>query len=341
MVLATSVGDELTVLLTARLCCGGPRSCRQNSLSTCLRVQYRSLLSSSAEYEKCNGRSRTGILSARDACAWFTCRLREGAEEPHRPVFHAPLILAHGEEVEQMSRWKIALSGSGIDLDMLLLLSGDDRFAVRKVDGKYILQSVEFESLDSPGAVWDCAITLVRRINGAARVLFDDHSNVTVDKVIHEHPDGSQQSIAYASGTATARVRARCCTSVVRADGTEEGPACNKVHSWVNMASHSEDVAEVLRYFEGDYLAYFDLYKIYEIVTHNCESRGVSFDKYLSKKDEAVLRANINCPALSGDDARHARPLGRPKSIRSMGHAKVAAMVRELVRKWLDDLVIG
>jgi hypothetical protein len=63
-------------------------------------------------------------------------------------VFHAPLILAHGEEVEQMSRWKIALSGSGIDLDMLLLLSGDDRFAVRKVDGKYILQSVEFELMN-------------------------------------------------------------------------------------------------------------------------------------------------------------------------------------------------
>lgn len=279
-----------------------------------------------------------------DGAHWDTdCERRvrlvpwERANEPHQLAFPASLILAHGEEVEQMSEWKVALSGSGIDLDMLLLLSGDDRFAVRKVDGNYILQSVEFESLDSPEAVWDCAITLVRRINGAARVLFDDHSNVTVDKVIHQNPDGSQQSIAYASGIATARARARCCASVVRADGTEEGPACSKVHSWVNLASHNGDVAEVLRYFERQCLTYSDLYKVYEIVTHNCESRGVSFDKYLSRKDEAALRANINCPALSGDDARHARPLGHPKSIRSMGHAEIVTMVRELVRKWLDD----
>ena len=239
-----------------------------------------------------------------------------------------------------MGEWKVVLSGSGFDLERLSLLAAGDPFSIRKVDGKYTLESVEFESLDSPDAVWDCAVTLIRRINGAARMLFGDHDNVDVDKIVQDKPDG-RTSVHVVVRVPAALARARAGACAVHVDGMEEeGSGYSPLHSWVKLASHNEDVAEVLRYFEGDHLTYFDLYKIYEIIKHNCKSRGVSFGKYLSEKDEAALRANINCPALSGDAARHARSLGHPKSIRSKGHAKIVTMVRKLVQKWLDDLPI-
>ncbi len=239
-----------------------------------------------------------------------------------------------------MGEWKVVLGGSGFDLETLSSLAVDGMLSIRKVDGKFILESVEFESLDCPDAVWDRAVAIVRTINGAARVLFGDHSNVAVDRIIRDKPDGGTSvHVVVEVPVASARARAGAC--VVHVDGMEEEDSgCSPLQSWVSLASRDEDAAEVLRYFERDCLTYSDLYKIYEIVKHNCAVAGVSFDRYLSRTRDRALRANLNCTALSGDEARHARYLVPPEGILKMGHGQVVAMVRELVHKWLDDLPI-
>jgi hypothetical protein len=218
--------------------------------------------------------------------------------------------------------------GDDFDLQTLseLFSAGDPRVARDQLNGYYVESSEIVVSEGRPDV--SSTEALVKRVNGAARVLASDFQPVQL-RGRYTSPDGAT-SVVLAGDTVTARDRAVAGTVMI--DGIAAPAAPPKGPRYFELAQRDPDVADALRVLgQPSPLDWYDIYKAWEIVGNAAGGqKKVAAAGWATEAEIDRLTASANHPGISGDDARHARMKGAPGQNRTMTTSEADALIRRV-----------
>jgi hypothetical protein len=116
----------------------------------------------------------------------------------------------------------------------------------------------------------------------------------------------------------------------------------NEIKEIQHVAFNNEDVKRCLIWFSHGAPNLYDAYKIYEVISKNCEKRekNINTADYITETDLKKLKCNLNTPAWH-EDARHAIGKGQiPSKDKYLTKAEIDALVKKLFNNWIRDLII-
>jgi hypothetical protein len=238
---------------------------------------------------------------------------------------------------------KARLRGDSFDLSILAeLFPSPNDPAVGVDDGGYYLTSAALgdDLVTDGGAMHAAAASLLRQVNGAARLM--SGSFRTVELAGHFTDGSGRQHAVALAGCAEARAHVSAVVG--------PSPVPPAAPGYVQLADKHPEVREVLEILgkPGPTLDWFDLYKVYEIVGDHVASgpdpakrqsrqNALINTGWVSKEDLSAFTGSADRPDVSGDAARHARMPGDPPK-RTMSIEDARLMIAVLVRRWLESL---
>jgi hypothetical protein len=123
--------------------------------------------------------------------------------------------------------------------------------------------------------------------------------------------------------------------------GTDGQPVPPEPSPWPDrlaLASTHPDVAEVLEIMGRALpLNWDDLWKVFEIVREAVKPDTIVTLSWTTAADLDSFKESANHPAVSGEEARHARRPEQPRH-RQMEIAEGRSYIGNLVTKWLESL---
>jgi hypothetical protein len=192
-------------------------------------------------------------------------------------------------------RWAVVLEGTEGDLKdwaHLLPLGFDPWVEVN--EGRTILHSADFDSLDSMMAVEAHAVWLIRMLSGAIAIV-EEPTSVRPGSVLEYTPDGG--AVAHSRGIAHGRARARAYSSaVVIRDGivVPTEPQRTEPQRWAAIAANDEHLADALIFFGGSQ-DWFDMYKAIESLERSAGSVHALRAKGWAPEEEVrTLKESVN-----------------------------------------------
>lgn len=230
--------------------------------------------------------------------------------------------------------WEVQITGDTSDLRMLVesLETGDVQLG--ESEHGYVLRALEFESLDSAGAVRDLAIEIVTALSGSARLALGAHQSLNVGAVYRVHSDGKRDITLFAEPM-VADLRFMPVTLVLtRADGTTEArkPA-DPISQWLPLAMRNPAVARALRLRNADELGWTDLYRLYEVIEGDVGSQMYQLS-WVTRDEVERFKRTANSVAAAGDQARHGKERTAPPP-KPMRLARARNLIDGLLRSWL------
>ena len=236
-------------------------------------------------------------------------------------------------------RWKAYVDGKAIDLGILVSTyparPGAVDLAVGQDEGGTFFESSRLDALaEMSGEGHRLAQQVVREMNGAARVLDSSFRPVRLQGRYQNGNDNIVQIVA--AETAEVRVRIETSAVVTGQDG-QAVPAPPPVGpQLLALADTSSAVADALALLGTPAtLGWFELYKLYEIVTHEVD---VVVAGWTSKADMKAFTASANRHDVSGVEARHARNSGAPPR-RTMTISEATDYMTAVARAWMESLL--
>ncbi len=205
--------------------------------------------------------------------------------------------------------------------------------ACDQLNGYYVESSDIVVSEGQPDV--SSAEALLKRVNGAARVLASDFQPVQL-RGRYTSPDDAT-SVVLVGDVAT--VRARAVAGAVVIDGDVAPTPSPKGVRYIKLAQQDPDVADALRVLgQPSSLDWYDIYKAWEIVGNAVGGpKKVAAEGWATEADIRRLKASANHPGISGEDARHARMTGDPSQNRTMTISEAEALIRHLITKWIES----
>lgn len=233
---------------------------------------------------------------------------------------------------------KARLTGHNFDLITLAELFREGRPAVAvDDDGHYLSFVAPDELLDDGARLYKIASSLLRQVNGVARVLRSDFRPVAL--VGHFHDEvGRQHAVVLAE---TAEARARVFSPSVAVDGQQATALPAPGPGYLELAGTHPDVAEALALLgeAGPAPDWVELFKVLEIVRDNVGGlKPLKRQGWVAASDLDAFTASANRPDISGVQARHARTSPKPPRKRTMTLIEARQMIDGLVTAWLDSL---
>jgi hypothetical protein len=232
---------------------------------------------------------------------------------------------------------KAWLDGEQLDLQRLAALFSDGDVRVVRDDesGRYYLTATDLDGAHEDDSVYVTAETLLRRINGAARIQTPDYQLVTyAGRYTTANGD---QVIQPASAELRLRV-GLTAEGVVRGPDGEPQPAPpSPAVTRVALAGSNARVDKVLARMAGD-LDWVNLFRIYELVRDAPKPASIVKMGWTTENKESAFTASANRPDVSGDDARHAVAPNTKLPNATMTLAEGQDWIRNLVSKWSEWL---
>jgi hypothetical protein len=236
---------------------------------------------------------------------------------------------------------KARLRGDSFDLGVLaeLFPPPSDPIVGTDSSGYYLTSASLTDDLTADGgAMYDAASSLLRAVNGAARLRSSVFRPVELDGHFSD-PAGNVHAVAR-PGTAEARVHVPQASV-----WGSQPPRPPLAPRHVQLADKHPKVKEVLAILgrPEPALDWFDLYKIYEIICVHvtrgpkCRQNALTATGWVKRGDLDAFKASANHQGASGDAARHARQSGPPPT-RTMTIEDARRLIRVLVSRWLDSL---
>jgi hypothetical protein len=187
------------------------------------------------------------------------------------------------------------------------------------------LTATDLEGAHEDDRVYVTVETLLRRINGAARIQTSDYQPVTY--VRRYTTANGDQVIQPAAAELRVRVGFAAEGVVHGPDGAPQPAPPSPAATHTALAASNSRADKVLTRMGGNLNWRDDETKPASIV-------GMG---WASENEQSVFRASANRPDVSGDDARHAVSPNTALPSRTMTLARGQAFIADLVEKWLSS----
>jgi hypothetical protein len=211
--------------------------------------------------------------------------------------------------------------------------SGDTRI-VQEGD-EYYLTSPEIDAAADDPQANGVVAKIIRRINSLGRIHDANFQPVKLKRYTNETGQTVVTGVM-AAMVSTVRLRA---TATVTKSGTVIPNPPSPWPGYLALADTNSDVAEALEIITGnDQLGWVELFKIREIICRSVEPTTIVKLGWTTADRDSTFTSSANNPAISGSDARHARPPKGSQPKRKMSISEGQQYVRDLVTKWLDHL---
>lgn len=229
--------------------------------------------------------------------------------------------------------WCVGLQGNESDLVDLAGLYADD-WKVERQDRCFYLTAPIFDTMNNPSDVYTSAQNLLTIIWGAAQIHYGDLRPVAVDHIKRFGEDGR---FVFSSAHCHGRTKVRASLTVLRADGTVEGPEPNRaVSAWVSLARNDTTVKKVVDLYATLDHTWRNLYFILEIVQDDMgDWKAFVKHGWVTNDRLKVFKRTAQSSAAIGPEARHGRakytPPPHPMTIK-----EARALTQTILRLWLE-----
>ncbi|MDD5509672.1 MAG: hypothetical protein PHI12_02495 [Dehalococcoidales bacterium] len=229
--------------------------------------------------------------------------------------------------------WRVQLSGDKSDLEELAKSLNSDELKIWEDDGKFILSSSDFDSLNESQDVRDNAEIKLNYINGCAKLKQSFQQPITIDGVESLSQDG-KRSVYISVPPASIVVRTHNPTVLI--NGREEGAYIyDELGRYVLIAKKDNNVAEVFNCLkeEDDPRT---LFNIFEIIRSDVGGEeNIRDNGWASLNKIRLFRQTVN---FAGEKARH-RGGKHPPPKNPMSLAETKTFIHNLVKCWLDSKI--
>jgi len=202
--------------------------------------------------------------------------------------------------------WEVKVIGDLVDLRMLVEALVDPCLAIVERDSEFFLRSSELDTLQDPEPVRERAHEMMAFLSGASKLLLGSTRIFGVDHVVQVDDRGARHR-TLVPGTSHLELRGLAPTLVfTHAEGTVERrlPA-SPVSDAARKARESGAVEKVLRLWGATELLWPDLYRIFEVIEDDSDSKGII--RWASKKQIERFTRTANSVAAAGDISRHGK----------------------------------
>ena len=241
--------------------------------------------------------------------------------------------------------WQIDLIGDETDvadIDALTKASAlGDIAIVDGPDGRKCLAGPRFAAYDTAEKAQAEAGNVLETLNGLARFQHANHRPVTLAGTAScLHPDGRIDR-AIVVRSAEVRVRAGLAMTVIRANGsTEQIASSDGDMDCAQRIAGDPRLVEIVNIFAGD-ITWQRMRVAFEKITaligrSGKDSQALWQKGYATREEIESFKANAEDPRLSGNDAVHGVPDGRPKGTK-MGTDAGVAFITRLLHTYLDQ----
>ncbi len=227
-----------------------------------------------------------------------------------------------------MSKSFVELKGNKIDIQDLEFILNDKDWTIDVIDGRYLLSSKLFESIDNDFKILLRARQFLDILNGLATALFNDHIEVKVNTVLKMNKENKLVGSGFLSANCV--IRSRVFARLSGGGLKDENYSINKYQSWIELSKADESIREMLHFFNDP--NWWNLYKIHEILQR--ESSKLGLKNLVSKNKIKTFSRTANDNKIIGDDARHATFNG--ESIKNPMDIKTA---RKFIFEWFEKLM--
>lgn len=228
-----------------------------------------------------------------------------------------------------MTRWRQELIGHETDLADVADVFHSPPVRVIAVDGHFYLESDEFEPLSDHHPVVKAAQRTIDWVNGAMRLRGDGYQNVTLGPLHGDHGDGAwSTTLSHSTDAFVVQERSR----IHKIGEGKSQAVSNSTTSIVELASHDQDVRDVLDLWANEPHDWVHVYKIYEIVRSRGRPAGIP------KSQITRFTRTANHQDGAGRKARHARMSAEPPAS-PMSGLEAEHLIERLLCAWLLSLV--
>ena len=175
--------------------------------------------------------------------------------------------------------WGIIVEGDPLDLADWAdgLMPPFDPW-VEKYEGRTVLRSATLDELTSGDAVYNRALALIDRLNGAFAVSQQTRPLTFSGTIIQFTPNGKENRIISAgTGVYESRGRARAYSASIGPDGKPLPAPPSQVQRWVGIAQGDEYLNDALQYFAKG-ANWFDIYKALECLFKRAGGEHIFLD---------------------------------------------------------------
>ena len=231
---------------------------------------------------------------------------------------------------------KAELTGNEFDLDALVQLFPTGPIRVIRENGGHYLLADEIDNLPQGVQYYEVAPTILRTVNGLARVADSAYQPVVLSD---SYVEGERRHVVVRAESINTRVRVNAAGILVtNSDGVVQAPPPPPSPQRAAVAATHPDVFEALAIMsQPAALGWGELYKVFEIVRDSVKPRTLDKSGLARAQDLSAFRASANRPDLSGAGARHARMSGEPPTHhKSLPEGR--QFISDLVGAWIDSL---
>lgn len=205
--------------------------------------------------------------------------------------------------------WLVRLEGHPTDLsDAARFVSARPLVDVEQdADGHYYLKSSSLDGLTDGWEVLDRGNDLLARVNGALKAYLMGYKPVTANNVVPVHANGSRGVVVLVP---TGHFEMRGIRPVIEVSGGTPVDETAEIRGWLECSNQDDDLADALRFLSRD-PDWFDLYKVYEVISKTFRSKDEMLDSLCNDpSDRTALRTKVDLFSNSAQDYRHSRRSG-------------------------------
>lgn len=229
-----------------------------------------------------------------------------------------------------MARWMIELVGRQADLDLLNSRPWPGEYGVTHTESGYYLIAEAFDTLNTAMAVWKAGHQILKRINGATKMVVVGFRPVRLGAVTEIDVVGPPRTTHVLFANDLVLPPPQIGSPTLNPTDEQQAESHDPIMSILEKADVYPELVPALELFaESESLDWVDLYRVYEFIEHDIGSEKKLKDKGWSDKIELFKRT---ANAL----ARHAPVKFLPPE-NPMHLVEANELIRRLLRRWINE----
>ena len=231
-----------------------------------------------------------------------------------------------------MGEWLVQLSGDKLDLRALTSYLRTSDLTIEEDKNDWYLKSPTFNRLSDAEDIRAKAVDLIRVINGIARVVNTGSKKVSLNSVAYIDDSGKKEFFISLDGELEPNGRLYA-PEISQNDAPDQPTLFDR---WMEVANQDNDVNDALHYFAYDERNWYDLYKVFELVSKDVGSGSKNKGESKMVSNTWSTRKEIKRFRQSANYHRHAREKLPPNP---MTIKEAETLIRDIVTKWVAEKV--